>query len=290
MLASIVASARKSDYLVMYLPDGDRLRQHGYYIVPSNEKREDKYDLEMLSQETCAAFLQSHEKDLGDMEADESTIDKYFGRENLANFPEYEGGSLKLVDLLKHSQKVLENAPMCFCIVVEALRNQDEKPFLMVMDDFNCYYDKGFYYHMKYDDDVKKPIPYSIMNLFEHAMATMALTTDLEDENVPAPTMIKRGGLIAGFTESHCVRRKVTDALVTYAKSQEKTDESLMVVEVPRFSSLEADHVLANFETIGVGAMRFDQGETQMNKPEMAYLKMVSGSIGQKLLDVAVMG
>ena len=35
------------------------------------------------SQEACAEFLQSHGKDLGDMEADESTIDKYFGKENM---------------------------------------------------------------------------------------------------------------------------------------------------------------------------------------------------------------
>ena len=44
-LATIVASARLSGHILLYLPDGDRLRKNGLYIVP-NERREGVYDLQ----------------------------------------------------------------------------------------------------------------------------------------------------------------------------------------------------------------------------------------------------
>ena len=66
-------------------------------------------------------------------------------------------------------------------------------------------------------------------------------------------------------------------------------DDSMVVVEVPRFSDAEADVILANFESIGVGVLRLDRGDTVMDEQEVAYLKMVSGSIGQKLLDASVL-
>ena len=54
------------------------------------------------------------------------------------------------------------------------------------------------------------------------------------------------------------------------------------------FSDLEVEHILANFEATGIGNLRLDRGDTVMNDQEVAYLKMVSGSIGQKLLDSTV--
>jgi hypothetical protein len=61
------------------------------------------------------------------------------------------------------------------------------------------------------------------------------------------------------------------------------------VVEVPRFSDVEVDHIVANYESIGLGNMRLDRGDTVMNEQEVAYLRMVSGAIGQKLLDASVL-
>lgn len=272
----------------MYLPDGDRLRKNGFYVTPSIS-RDGMYDLQDLSQEACASFLKIHGDDIKGMQADKATMEKFFKDTQLQRISEYSGDTMGLVDLLKHAADRKAHAPMCFSVVVEALMNQTKKPFLMVLDEFNCYYDYGHYFHMSYDEKVREPIPYSKINLFEHAMNAMALSTHIEDETDEAPKLMKRGGIIVGVTESHAVRRKVTDGLTAYAKAKMATDASLSVIEVPHFSSLEADHILANFEAIGLGNLRLDRGDTLMDEQEVAYLKMVSGSIGQKLLDAAVL-
>lgn len=288
VLASIVASARKSCHLVMYLPDGDRLRKNGFFVTP-NMARDGMYDLQDLSQEACDAFLTSHENDLSDMQADKSTMEKYFKDTQLSKIDGYAGEGMSVVDLLKHAAERKPNAPMCFSAVVETLMNQTEKPFLMVLDEFNCYFDQGHYFHMSYDEDVKKPIPYENINLFEHALGAMALSTDADPEIIPTPKLMKRGAIIVGVTESHAVPRRVTDGLKTFAESQAASDDTLAIFEVPHFSRIEVDHILANFESIGLGNLRFDRGDTLMNNQEVAYLTMVSGAIGQKLLDASVL-
>ena len=247
------------------------------------------YELQDLSEEACASFLESHGKDLSGMEANKPTIEKFFKESQLSAITDYAGGSMGLVELLKHAAEIKAHAPACFSTVVDTLMNQTEKPFLMVLDEFNCYYDKGHYFHRTYDSTVRESIPHSRINLFEHALAAMALSTNVEDEGVDPPKLMKRGGIIVGVTESHAVRRKVTDGLTAYAESRSSSDETLTVVEVPRFSSLEVDHVLANFEAIGIGNLRLDRGDTLMDENEVAFLKMVSGSIGQRLLDASVL-
>eukprot|EP00934_Nitzschia_sp_Nitz4_P004956 Nitzschia sp. Nitz4//scaffold43_size134323//34206//36244//NITZ4_003287-RA/size134323-augustus-gene-0.218-mRNA-1//1//CDS//3329551912//4946//frame0 len=276
VLSSVVASARKSGYLVMYLPDGDRLRKNGFFVTP-NTHREGMFDLQDLSQEACAAFLANHEEDLKGMEASKETMDQYFKETQLARFEEYGGDKVELVEVLKHAADRKQSAPMCYLVVVETLMNQSEKPFLMVLDEFNCFFDKGHYFHMAYDEEVREPIPYSQINLFEHALAAMSIS---EEES--SPKKIARGGIIVATTESHAVPRKVTAALTERASEQ---NEGVCMVEVPCFSDLEVDHVVANFEAIGVGTLRLDRGDTVMDEHEVAYLKMISGSVGQKLLD-----
>lgn len=168
---------------------------------------------------------------------------------------------------------------------------QDEKPFLMVLDEFNCYYDHGHYFHMAYDEDVRESIPYEKINLFEHAMAAMILSAEEDgvEDVARTPKLIKNGAIIVGTTESHAVRRKVTDALATSAQNQSTEDgTSMHVIDVPHFSQTEIEHILANFECIGLGKLRLDRGDTVMNEQEVAYLKMASGSIGQRLVDIAV--
>lgn len=298
VLASIVASARKSGYIVLYLPDGDRLRKNGFFVTP-NAQREGMFDLQNLSQDACAQLLSSHAADMEGMEADGRTMERYLKDTQLKRIADYEGGNILLVDLLRHAQERKNHAPMCYSVVVETLMQQEDKPFLMVMDEFNCYYDRGHYFHMSYDEDVREPIPCDRINLFEHAMVAMGLSADSDpdDEINPVPPALKRGAIIVGTSESHAVPRKVTAGLTACATRQSQTQmetidgdfsSQLHVVEVPRFSDVEADHILANFEAIGLGKLRLDRGDTIMNAQEVAYLKMSSGCIGQELLDLSV--
>jgi hypothetical protein len=295
VLASIVASARKSGYIVLYLPDGDRLRKNGFFVTP-NALREGMFDLQNLSQDACDQLLSSHGADMEGMESDGKTMEKYFKDTQLKRITNYEGGSIHLVDLLRHAQERKNHAPMCYSVVVETLMQQKDKAFLIVMDEFNCFYDRGQYFHMSYDANVREPIPYEKINLFEHTMAAMGLSTSSDpDDDINPPLAVKRGAVIVGTTESHAVPRKVTTGLTDYAirLSQMETIEGdlssqLHVIEVPRFSDVEADHIVANFEAIGLGKLRLDRGDTVMNNQEVEYLKMSSGCIGQKLLDVAV--
>jgi Mitochondrial ribosomal death-associated protein 3 len=212
VLASIVASSRKSGCVVMYLPDGDRLRKNGFFITP-NVMRDGMYDLQDLSQDACAAFLASHGKDIEGMEADKATMGKFFKETQLAKVEGYSGEGMGLVELLKHAAERKQNAPTCFSVVVETLMNQTEKSFLLVLDEFNCYYDKGHYFHMSYDEQVREAIPYDRINLFEHALGAIALSTDTEDENVAPPKLMKKGAIIVGVSDSRSVARKVTEGL-----------------------------------------------------------------------------
>jgi hypothetical protein len=92
---------------------------------------------------------------------------------------------------------------------------------------------------------------------------------------------IQRGGIVVGTTESRAVSRKVTGKITEAASAL----SDVSIVSVPPFSVLEAEHYLSNLDVTGIGRLRFDQGETVMNEQEMAYLRMVSSSRPQLLLD-----
>ena len=290
-VASIVAAARKSGYIVLYMPDGNRLHRLGYYVEP-NPKLPGMFDLPVLSQEVCRELLAVHEADLEGMVASKDIMEEYFTETQLAVdlSAEYSGDSMSLVDLLKAAETHLSCAAMCYSAVVHCLVNQDEKPFLMALDEFNCYFEPGHYFHMEYDEDVNQAIPYDKINLFKPAVDAMALSME-DDEDIPflTPVAPKRGGIVVGISESCAIARKVTDSLTAHANraASDKTQAvPLVVCEVPRFTELEVDHILANFESIGIGNLRCDKGETVMNKEGIAYIRMVSSSVGQNLLDV----
>lgn len=272
------------------MPDGNRLHKLGYYVQP-NPKIDGLYDLPVLSQEVCKEILDSHETDLEGMEASEELMKEHFTESQLETMEaEYTGGNIALVDLLKAAETHLSCAAMCYYITVNCLKNQEEKPFLIVLDEFNCYYEPGHYFHMHYDDDVNDAIPYNQINLFKPSLDAMALSIE-EDEDIPLPTpvMPKNGGIIVGVSESVAVARRVTDTLTKNAlRAQEEgsSDAPMVFCDIPRFTDLEVDHVLSNFESIGIGNLRNDRGETVMNKDGIAYLRMVSGSVGQNLLNV----
>ena len=310
VLASIVASARKSGCIVMYLPDGDRLRKNGFFITPSTHPdRKDMFDLQDLSQEILKQLTDSHASDLEGMTVDRETLEQYFKDTQLQKVDEYlsasDGGndsdSISLVDLTNYAQENKKHAPMCYSVVVRYLmQQQTEKKFVLVMDEFNCLFDHGQYFHMEYDEHVRKAIPCDKINLFEPIMTAMNISTKTaeqeEDEAVQqnetagaATAGTTTASVIVGTTECHAVRKDITDALTECAtRRTTSSTENFHVVEVPRFTSLEADHVLANFEAVGVGKLRLDRGDTLMNSQEVEFLKMQSGSIGQKLLDVSI--
>lgn len=261
------------------------MRQHGKYIEP-NLKQKGIFDLPVLSREVCEQLLSSHRSDLEGMTASSETVQRFFTEDQLKRLDLEE---FTLVGLLEAAQERKSLASMCYAAVVHTLMEQDEKPFLMVLDDFNCYYDYGKYFHMEYDEHVRKAIPCNQISLFKPALDAMGLSTS-EEESAPTAS-IKKGGIVVATTESHAVARKFTDALsasALKAQEEESSDSPLVVIDVPRYSNKEAEHVISNMEVIGIGRLRFDRGDTVMNKNEMGYLRMVSGSVGQKLLDECV--
>jgi small subunit ribosomal protein S29 len=285
-LSAIVGSARKSGHIVLYLNEGDRLRRDGKYIEP-NLKRKGIFDLPVLAQEISEQLLYSHKSDLEGMAAKKETMEMLFTQDQLKRLHSEDESKeeFTLVGLLETAIEKKSLSSMCLATVVHTLMDQDHKPFLIVLDDFNGYYDHGHYFHMEYDEMVRNAIPYSQISLFKPALDAVGIS--LAEKSSPT-AVIKRGGIVVGTTESHAVARKFTDALTASALRAEKVgagDAPMYVIEVPRYSLKETEHVISNMEATGIGRLRFDRGDTVMNKNEMGYLRMVSGSVGQKLLD-----
>jgi len=326
-LAAIVASARLSGHIVLYLPDGDRLRKNGFYIVP-NEKREGVYDLPMLAQEVCGELLESHGRDMEGMvlEDGEDCLAEFFTKSELRNLMKSIGGSsgdddkgkgkknkgkgnkraeeantkastppsLSLNVLLKIGSEDVEFSSGIYTAVVQNLTNQSQTPFTVVMDEFNCYFDRGHYFHQNYDPTVVKSIPPNRISLFKPLLAAIGLEKD-DDGTIRSvePIPIQRGGIVVGTSESRSVGQSVMEALDDAIDTGVVVDGGgggsyITAVDVPQYSPLEVEHVLANFEVTGIGRLRFDQGATVMDEQEVAYLRMVSGGVGQKLLDSCI--
>jgi hypothetical protein len=194
---------------------------------------------------------------------------------------------------------------MCYSAAMHVLMKQNEKDFVMVLDEGNCFYiPQGHYYHGEYDFDVKKSIPYHRINLFEPFLNTMNITSLPPNDDHYSPTLdatttsvlpshIQRGAVIISTTESHAIPRIVTDALIANAKivaaDSSSTSTPLHVVEVPRLTTIEVQHMLSNYEATGVGNLRLDRGATVMNHHEVSYLHMVSGGIPQHLMNACML-
>ena len=288
-LAAIVASARMSGHVVLYLPDGDRLRKQGFYLEPNNHRNtaEGKlFDLPLLSKEVCGQLMESHSKDLKGMIATKECLQKCMPDDTITKVlknveNQNEDGSIALNDLLKVGNDNVGLASACYSAVMDTMMTQSAKPFTIVMDEFNCLYDHGQYFHQDYDPEVEKSIPLNKITLFQPLLDAMGVEkADDGSYFAKEPMPMKRGGIVAGVTESHAVARQFTLDL-----TQVVTESGATVVDVPQYSTLEVDHILANFEIEGIGRLRFDRGATVMDKQEVAYLRMVSGCVGQPLLD-----
>ena len=55
-----------SGHFVLYLPDGDRLRKHGFYVTPCDH-RKGLYNLPEIAKEFCQQLLTSHLDDINAM-------------------------------------------------------------------------------------------------------------------------------------------------------------------------------------------------------------------------------
>lgn len=292
-LAAIVASARRSGHIVLYLPDGDRLRKHGFFIEPNNHRQNadgsKMFDLPLLSQEVCEQLLSAHENDIMGMVASKDTMQNVMSSDQLKKLEKMienpsADGNVLLQTLLKIGKEHASFSASCYSAVVESLMSQDSKVFTIVADQFNCYFDHGHYFHEEYDPSVRSSIPLHKITLFQPILHAIGVEKSDDGEIVTTkPLSFKRGGIVAGMTDSHSVPKLITSSLTEILSKV-----GAYGVRVPQYSPLEVEHILSNFEIIGIGRLRFDRGETVMNKQEVSYLRMISGGVGQNLLDACI--
>ena len=302
-LAGIVASARISGHVVVYLPDGNRLRKHGFYVEPCNY-RKGLFHLPLIAQEFCEQLLNSHGGDINTMTASEETMKKFLtddqimkvlskGKEECSEIET----SLTLDKLLYVGSESASLSSGCYLSVISTLMNQTEKPFTVVMDDFNCYYDHGHYFHMDYDENVEKAIPLNKISIFKPFLDAMGLypvtagnAISRDDAIDSSQAMMKWGSIVAAVSESKAVRSTFTKSLTESAYSLGQDEKHpVHVLDVRRYNNVEVQHILYNFEIIGIGRLRFDRGNTTLNPEEVEYLRMVSGGTGQHLMDACML-
>ena len=282
-LMSIVASARSSGHIVHYMPDSRQLHECGK-TVTVNKKREGMFDLPELSKSQCKILLQTHQTDLESFAVSRATMDKYFSDKRMETF----GDSESVVSLLKLGEETEAAAPACYSCVMDVLMQQEEKPFTIIVDEFNIFFGKGKYYNDAYTINEKKRfIPHLQLSLFETLLKAAGLTIENDGEMILEPVLMKKGSIVVATSESHAVPRLVSDALFENAQRAEKTG-SLSIVDVPRLSKLEAEHMLSSYEATGMGKLRLDEGATVTNPQEVEYLRMVSSSVAQNLFNACI--
>lgn len=323
-LAGIVASARLSGHIVVYHPDGDRLRKHGYYIEPCPH-RPGLYNLPEIAKEFCDQLLRSHGEDLtspafAGVVVTRAEMSVFFSDDQArrlfrrAHAEEVASGATTEEEVSRMTDMSLDRllavgvnssslSSGCYSAVISKLMTQTVRPFTVVMDEYNCYYDHGHYFHMDYDESVRKGVPPNRITIFKPFMDAMGLypdeagtdmgRTDMAVDSEDA--MMRWGSIIVGTSESRAVRRSFTRSLEDCARALSSRGDGndaptqirhpVHVVEVRRYNNVEVQHVLYNFEVTGIGRLRFDRGDTALNPEEVEYLRLVSGGCGQQLLD-----
>ncbi|KAL3770268.1 hypothetical protein ACHAW5_002673 [Stephanodiscus triporus] len=323
-LAGIVASARLSGHIVVYHPDGDRLRKHGYYIEPCPH-RPGLYNLPEIAKEFCDQLLRSHGEDLSSpafagVVVSRAEMSEFFSDDQVrrlfrrAHAEMVASGTTTEEEVSRMTDMSLDRllavgvnssslSSGCYSAVISKLMTQTVRPFTVVMDEYNCYYDHGHYFHMDYDESVRKGVPPNRITIFKPFMDAMGLYpdeagTDMGKTNMTVDSMdamMRWGSIIVGTSESRAVRRSFTRSLEDCARAlSSRVDGNdtptrqrhpVHVVEVRRYNSVEVQHVLYNFEVTGIGRLRFDRGDTALNPEEVEYLRLVSGGCGQQLFD-----
>lgn len=269
----LAAAARESGYIVLFLPDGDRYRKNGKYIEPCTIHK-GMFNLPVLAKEMCQQLLEVHGEQLDSLSlcaTSEHSLSFLGGKHRSSN-------SSKLTDLLRLGATDVTKASGCYSCVVATLMEQTEAPFIVFMDEYNTYFEKGEYFHEAYDSDVVHPIPFEKISFLQPFLSIGAKN---ESGSV---NMMRRGGIVAAITYNRSVAKWATEGLID--RVSQETD--VFVVDVPRYSKPEVEHVLANYECIGVGKLRFDNGKTISNDQEVEFLRMMSGAVGTKLRDATI--
>eukprot|EP00522_Entomoneis_paludosa_P015801 CAMPEP_0172453632 /NCGR_PEP_ID=MMETSP1065-20121228/10858_1 /TAXON_ID=265537 /ORGANISM="Amphiprora paludosa, Strain CCMP125" /LENGTH=928 /DNA_ID=CAMNT_0013205819 /DNA_START=149 /DNA_END=2935 /DNA_ORIENTATION=- len=286
-MAGLVATARKSGHIVMYVPDANQLHKFGYYIEPS-EVTEGMWNLPILSQQLLERLLHVNEDDLKQFSVDRDFIEKFFTDSQMEEFPE-DMKRMDLSELCTIAQQSTIISGGCYDIVLDVLMTQEERPFDIFIDEFNIFYKQGEYFHMDYDIDVKKPIPYFEINLFKPWMDAMALTIEDDGEKILTPKLMKKGAIVAATSEMHPVPKKAHATFIENAKrSLVEHPNNFVMVEVPRLSQIEVLHTLANYEDIGLGRLRLDSGYVVNTPLEVEYLRVMSSSVAQHLMNCCI--
>ena len=237
----------------------------------------------MLSKDLCMQLLEAHSTQMekADLRVTKEIWNKFFTTSQINKQLGFvEDDNISLIELLEKVKNLeMENVSIAagiYSCAVHVLMSQTDVPFLAVLDAYNAYhYPRGHYYHMHYDENVRKSIPYDQINLFAPFMKSFQQSST---EKALGP---KRGAILASMTYSCPLPIQVSKQLEEDMKARDHVE----VVEVPHFTKIEMDHVLANYECIGVGKFRFDEGKTLTDEQEMAFLRMHSGGVGTKLLD-----
>ena len=279
--------------------------------------REGLYNLPMIAKEFCQELLTSHGDDVANLPISVSREDMkefltddqirrvfkraYADDETVSEEDTTNMSELSLYKVLTVGTGSNSLASGCYCTVIDKLMNQTLKPFTVVMDEFNCYYDHGHYFHIEYDEHVRKGVPPNRITIFKPFMDAMGLYpneagTDITDEFAvdPKKALMKWGSIIVGTSECRAVKRSFTQSLEECAQKAQQSsvnsnDDGVHVVEVRRFTNVEVQHQLYNYEITGVGKLRFDRGDTSLNPEEVEYLRLVSGGQGQQLMDAVMM-
>ena len=287
-LLTLVAAARMSGHIVMFMPHVSMWAEYFFYVVPS-EERPGIYDAPVVSRHILE-YLMDYDKDvLGTIPIPPESMATFFSPRSIAKFKLMEK-SWTVADIAQLAQDSLSVSAGCLSIAIDTLMKQDIRPFTMVLDEFNTLYQEpGHYYHAHYDKTTKKSIPYNQINIFQPALDAMGLVSD-DRAILPEVLPIKRGHVIAAMSGSKPVARKINQALVNSGKDlAAQPNSNFLHVEVPRYSKLEVDHVMANYETIGLGKLRLDDGETVSNEQEVAYLRILSSNYPQELMDACIL-
>ena len=131
-LAGLVASARVSGHIVVYLPDGDRLRKHGFYIEPCSY-REGLYNLPEIAKEFCEQLLLSHGEDLKEMTVSREDMGKHLSEDQItrlfsrANVDDESASELSMDKILEVGVNSTSLSSGCYGMVISALMNQTTK-------------------------------------------------------------------------------------------------------------------------------------------------------------------
>lgn len=91
---------------------------------------------------------------------------------------------------------------------------------------------------------------------------------------------MKRGGFIAAIDHTRPIRQAVTDRACSKLEN-----EGLTNIEVGRYSHVEVDHMLSNYEKIGIGKLRIYGAEVIENEEEISLLRMKTGCVGLNVLN-----